>query len=70
MGSFVGLLIVLNFFFFLGNKDNFDFVKYIYLGIVCGVFLVVIGFFFVKLLEIIDDMVFEEFNILIKLFLK
>lgn len=70
LGSFVGPLIASNFFFSSGNKDNLDSVKYIYLGIACGVFLVAIGFFFAKLPEITDDMVSEESNIPTKPLLK
>ncbi|KAG0569658.1 hypothetical protein KC19_6G105500 [Ceratodon purpureus] len=70
LGSFAGPLIASKYFFSSGNSGNLTSVKYIYLGIACGVFLVAIGFFFAKLPEITDEMMAEDSNLPTKPLLK
>ncbi|KAG0558731.1 hypothetical protein KC19_10G049500 [Ceratodon purpureus] len=70
LGSFAGPLIASKYFFGSGHGGDLTSVKYIYLGIACGVFLVAIGFFFAKLPEITDEMMSEESNIPTKPLLK
>lgn len=62
LGSFTGPLLASKFFFSVGNQNNLSSVKFIYLGIACGVFLIAIGFFFTTLPEITDDMITDESN--------
>ena len=70
LGSFAGPLIASKYFFGSEHAGNLTSVKYIYLGIACGVFLVAIGFFFASLPEITDEMVSKESHLSTKPLLK
>ena len=70
LGSFAGPLIASKYFFGSEHAGNLTSVKYIYLGIACGVFLVAIGFFFASLPEITDEMVSKESHLPTKPLLK
>ena len=63
LGSFAGPLIASKYFFSSGNQNNLSSVRFVYLGIACGVFVIAIGFFFANLPEITDDMMSEESNV-------
>lgn len=60
VGSFVGPLIASNAFFSGTNQTNLTSVQYVYLGIAIAVALVAVGFAFVHVPEISDELMLEQ----------
>jgi MFS transporter, FHS family, L-fucose permease len=60
VGSFVGPLIASHAFFSNGNQNNLTSVQFVYLGIAISVGLIAIGFAFVHVPEISDDLMMEQ----------
>lgn len=60
VGSFVGPLIASHVFFSSDNQDNLNSVQFVYLGIAIAVGCIAIGFTFVHVPEISDDLMLEQ----------
>jgi MFS transporter, FHS family, L-fucose permease len=60
VGSFVGPLIAAHVFFTGEESTNLTSVQFVYLGIACAVGLVAIGFAFVQVPEISDELMLEQ----------
>jgi MFS transporter, FHS family, L-fucose permease len=60
VGSFVGPLIASHAFFSGGNQTNLTSVQYVYLGIAVSVGLIAIGFAFIHVPEISDELMLEQ----------
>ncbi|KAG0558250.1 hypothetical protein KC19_10G014200 [Ceratodon purpureus] len=70
LGSFIGPLIASKFFFSAEHSGDLDSVKFTYLGIACGVFVVAVLFLFVTLPEVSDEDMEQESDLPTKPLLK